>query len=171
MDWICAKHKDFLGKRSLSRSDSHARGPQATRRAAHRAALGRLPEGAQLTDQPEAPTPVPMVGHVSSSYFSACLGHSIALALVKGGRTRMGETLARSAGRRSSAQSDHKRPRLLRCGWRTPGSSSSTCKSPARGRAPAATRRERAGRAAPTAKRARRCGGRTGLLGARQPAR
>ena len=34
-----------------------------------------------------------MVGHVTSSYYSACLGRSIALALVKGGRARMGETV------------------------------------------------------------------------------
>ena len=34
-----------------------------------------------------------MLGHVSSSYHSACLGHSIALALVKGGRARQGQTV------------------------------------------------------------------------------
>ena len=52
-----------------------------------------LPEGGQIVDDPNAPLPVPMIGHVTSSYFSACLGHSIALALVKGGRSRMGETV------------------------------------------------------------------------------
>ena len=31
-----------------------------------------------------------MTGHVTSSYYSANLGHSIALALVKGGHSRMG---------------------------------------------------------------------------------
>jgi sarcosine oxidase, subunit alpha len=34
-----------------------------------------------------------MIGHVTSSYYSAALGHSIALALVKGGRNRIGETV------------------------------------------------------------------------------
>ncbi|UCH39060.1 MAG: hypothetical protein JSU67_12945, partial [Gammaproteobacteria bacterium] len=52
-----------------------------------------IPEGAQLVDDPGAPTPVPMIGHVSSSYYSACCGHSIAMALVKGGRGRMGEKI------------------------------------------------------------------------------
>ena len=33
------------------------------------------------------------LGHVSSSYFSATLGTSIALALVSGGRARAGQTL------------------------------------------------------------------------------
>jgi len=34
-----------------------------------------------------------MIGHVTSSYRSAALDRSIALALVKGGRARIGETL------------------------------------------------------------------------------
>ena len=33
------------------------------------------------------------IGHVTSSYFSASLGHSIALAMVAGGRARQGESL------------------------------------------------------------------------------
>ncbi len=37
--------------------------------------------------------PIPMCGHVTSSYLSACLGHPIALALVAGGRRRKGETI------------------------------------------------------------------------------
>jgi len=36
---------------------------------------------------------VPMLGHVTSSYFSACLKRSIALALVKDGARRMGKTV------------------------------------------------------------------------------
>ena len=39
------------------------------------------------------PGPVPMCGHVTSSYRSACLGHPIALALVAGGRKRRGDTI------------------------------------------------------------------------------
>ena len=34
-----------------------------------------------------------LVGHVTSSYFSAALGHPIALAMVAGGRARVGQTL------------------------------------------------------------------------------
>ena len=36
---------------------------------------------------------LPMCGHVTSSYFSACLGHPVALALVERGRARKGETI------------------------------------------------------------------------------
>jgi sarcosine oxidase subunit alpha len=52
-----------------------------------------LPEGAQLVADPAVAPPVPMLGHVTSSYMSAALGRSIALALVKDGRRRMGEAL------------------------------------------------------------------------------
>ena len=38
-----------------------------------------------------ARVPVPMLGHVTSSYRSAALGRTFALALVKGGRDRIGE--------------------------------------------------------------------------------
>jgi sarcosine oxidase subunit alpha len=34
-----------------------------------------------------------MVGHVTSSYFSACLGYSFALAVIKGGIERKGQSV------------------------------------------------------------------------------
>ncbi len=52
-----------------------------------------LPEGAQLVKEPRPKLPAKMQGHVTSSYLSAAMGHSFALAMVKGGRERMGETL------------------------------------------------------------------------------
>jgi sarcosine oxidase subunit alpha len=94
LGWALSKTKqDFIGKRSLYRPD--------TLREDRKQLVGLLtenlatviPEGAQLVIDPQAPLPVPMVGHVSSSYYSACCGHSIAMALVKGGRQRMGETV------------------------------------------------------------------------------
>ncbi len=90
---MLAKHKDFLGKRSLARSDCV--------REDRKQLVGLktvkpdlvLPEGAQLVDDPNVPKPVPMIGHVTSSYYSACLQRSIALALIKRGRQRMGEVV------------------------------------------------------------------------------
>ena len=41
-----------------------------------------------------ARVPVPMLGHVTSSYRSAALGRTFALALVKGGRDRIGERVS-----------------------------------------------------------------------------
>ena len=90
MDWIVSNGKDCIGKRSLSRQD--------TRRENRKQLVGLttvdptlvLPEGAQLLNEPAKEFPAPMVGHVTSSYFSPSLRHSIALALVKGGRSREG---------------------------------------------------------------------------------
>jgi sarcosine oxidase subunit alpha len=84
---------DFLGRRSLARSD--------TARADRKQLVGLLTEdpavvlseGAGITEAPVRRAPAPMVGHVTSSYWSANLGRSIALALVRGGRARLGETL------------------------------------------------------------------------------
>ncbi|MCT7656044.1 hypothetical protein MBH78_18340 [Oceanimonas sp. NS1] len=52
-----------------------------------------IPEGAQIVLDPNHPLPMPMVGHVSSSYYSANLGHNIAMGLVKDGLNRMGQTV------------------------------------------------------------------------------
>lgn len=95
MDWIVSKKKpDFIGKRSYSRPD--------TARTDRKQLVGLLvvgdatevlPEGAQITEVMRGTPPVPMLGHVTSSYYSACLGHSIAMALIKDGRARIGEEL------------------------------------------------------------------------------
>ena len=97
MNWLLSKDKDFLGKRSLTRPDCE--------RSDRKQWVGLLSldnktvlrEGAQLIDDPDVPRPVPMCGHVTSSYNSACLGHLIALALVAGGRARKGETIFAAA--------------------------------------------------------------------------
>jgi sarcosine oxidase, subunit alpha len=92
MAWIVSKQKaDFIGKRSHSRPD--------TARPDRKHLVGLLPvdpealltEGAQLVADPAVPPPVPMLGHVTSSYRSAALGRTFALALVKSGRDRIGE--------------------------------------------------------------------------------
>ena len=50
-----------------------------------------LEEGAQIVAEPDGH--VRPLGHVTSAYFSATLGRSIALAMVAGGRDRTGERL------------------------------------------------------------------------------
>jgi sarcosine oxidase subunit alpha len=88
---LVSREKDFLGRRSLARSD--------TARADRRQLVGVLPdnpeeilpEGAQLVAEPGATPPAAMIGHVTSSYSGARLGRSFALALVAGGRGRHGQ--------------------------------------------------------------------------------
>jgi sarcosine oxidase subunit alpha len=52
-----------------------------------------LPEGAQIVAEPRPMPPMEMIGHVTSSYYSANLGRSIALALIRSGQSRIGEAV------------------------------------------------------------------------------
>ncbi|WP_328807056.1 2Fe-2S iron-sulfur cluster-binding protein [Nocardiopsis coralli] len=102
MGWAVSKKKDdFLGKRSFTRAD--------TARTDRKQLVGLLPadpdlvlaEGAQVVEHPELPAPpVPMLGHVTSSYRSAVLERGFALALVEAGRDRIGDTVHATAGDR-----------------------------------------------------------------------
>jgi len=94
LGWALSKTKpDFIGKRSLSRPDTVRKDRKQLVGLLSEDQMTVIPEGAQLVNDPAAAIPLPMVGHVSSSYYSACCGHSIAMALVKGGHHRMGETV------------------------------------------------------------------------------
>ncbi len=88
---LVSKRKDFLGKRSLACSDVAK--PERKQLVGLRTEPADLvlPEGAQIVEQPHSSPPVSMIGHVTSAYWSASLGHAIALALVHDGRRRRGE--------------------------------------------------------------------------------
>ncbi len=88
MGWILSRKKDFIGRRSLARAGM--RDPMRKRLVGllTEDPASVLPEGAQILAAPPSGPPETMIGHVTSSYWSATLGRSIALALVKGGRDR-----------------------------------------------------------------------------------
>ena len=94
LDWAVSKKKpDFVGKRSLARPDIVAPGRKQLVGLLTDDPAEVLEEGAQIVADPRQPIPMTMIGHVTSSYWSETLGRSIALALVAGGKARMGETL------------------------------------------------------------------------------
>jgi sarcosine oxidase, subunit alpha len=94
LDWAVGKKKlDFVGKRSLARPDIVAPGRKQLVGLLTDDPNIVLEEGAQIVADPNQPVPMTMIGHVTSSYWSAALGRSIALALVAGGQGKMGETL------------------------------------------------------------------------------
>ncbi|MYF00545.1 MAG: FAD-dependent oxidoreductase [Gammaproteobacteria bacterium] len=93
MNWLLSKEKDFLGKRSLRRPDCLREDRKQLVGLLSSDQRTVLPEGTQLIEDIVRTEPVPMCGHVTSSYDSACLGHPVALALVAGGRARKDETL------------------------------------------------------------------------------
>ena len=94
MSWIVRKdNSDFLGRRSFRRAD--------TMRSDRKQLVGLLPvdpralipEGAQLVVEDTGRIPMPMVGHVTSSYRSAILDRTFALAMLERGHERHGETV------------------------------------------------------------------------------
>ncbi|MDQ6772618.1 MAG: ferredoxin, partial [Candidatus Dormibacteraeota bacterium] len=95
LGWAVSKKKpDFLGKRSLARPDMVRRGRKQLVGLLPLDPEALVPEGAQMIESARpGPPPVPMLGHVTSSYRSQALGRTFALALVRSGRERVGETL------------------------------------------------------------------------------
>ena len=98
MAWAVSKKKpDFIGKRSFSRAENQNPLRKQLVGLLPVDQVTRLPEGSQIVefcdDDALPPPPVPMLGHVTSSYRSAELGRTFALALVKAGQSRIGETL------------------------------------------------------------------------------
>jgi len=93
MPWAVSLKKpfSFIGKRSFTRSD--------TARPDRKQLVGLLTddpeivltEGAQIIESTDVKPPVPMLGHVTSSYFSPELGRSIAMAVVRDGIRRRSE--------------------------------------------------------------------------------
>ena len=97
-NWIIGKNKkDFIGKRSLSRSD--------TAREDRKQLVGVIPldksqfieEGQHVVECESLPskinTPIEYLGHISSSYHSPNLNHCISMAMIKSGNKLMGQKL------------------------------------------------------------------------------
>jgi len=94
LGWAIGKNKpDFVGKRSLQRPAMLS--PERRQLVGLSTADPKvvLEEGAQVMALEHSPRPSRPLGHVTSSYHSAVLERSIAMALVAGGRARMGQTL------------------------------------------------------------------------------
>jgi sarcosine oxidase subunit alpha len=92
---------DFVGKRSLARNDLVADGRKQLVGLLTLDPDLVLDEGAQIIDDRTTPIPIPMLGHVTSSYMSPNAardddggdGRSIALAVIANGRARTGTRL------------------------------------------------------------------------------
>ena len=99
LDFAISKKKDdFIGKRGMERS--------WMTRADRKQLVGVLtedpdlvlPDGCPAVERLSAKPPTAALGHVTSTYWSPTLGRSIAFALVKGGRARLGETILFNTG-------------------------------------------------------------------------
>ena len=81
----------FLGKRSLARKDTVKENRKQLVGLKTTDAKTVAPEGSQIVLDPNQKIPMTMVGHVTSSYYSAVLERSIAMAVIKGGLDKMGD--------------------------------------------------------------------------------
>lgn len=94
MGWIVSKKKpDFIGKRGLQRPALMASGRKQLVGLTPEDPSVVLDEGAQLIANGAPRPPEPMLGHVTSSYWSAELGRGFAMGLLVDGRARYRERL------------------------------------------------------------------------------
>ena len=93
MAWAVSLKKpfSFIGKRSLSRSDTALSDRKQLVGLLTDDPETVLTEGAQIIESAEIKLPMPMLGHVTSSYYSPELGRSIAMAVVREGIGRRSE--------------------------------------------------------------------------------
>lgn len=99
LSWAVSKKKrDFVGKRSLVRPDMLRPDRKQLVGLLTRDPKVLLEEGAQVLASARSQ---PSLGHVTSAYESATLGRSIALALVAGGRARIGQMIVVPLGERT----------------------------------------------------------------------
>lgn len=91
LGWAVAKKKkDFVGMRSLKRKDLVNGVRKQLVGLLTEDPLTVLAEGSQIVINPKQPKPMKMLGHVTSSYWSECLGKSIAMAVIEDGFNLMG---------------------------------------------------------------------------------
>jgi sarcosine oxidase subunit alpha len=94
LTWAIGKNKsDFVGKRSLDRASMRSADRKQLVGLRTKDPRTVLEEGAQVAAKARQKPPMELIGHVTSSYGSSVLEHSIALAMIAGGRTRLGQTL------------------------------------------------------------------------------
>lgn len=95
MGWCVSNQKpfSFIGKRGMNRADCTRENRKQLVGLKTKDPKQVIPEGAQAVLDPNAPVPMPMEGHVTSSYWSETLGHSIAMGFIKNGLNKMGDTV------------------------------------------------------------------------------
>jgi sarcosine oxidase subunit alpha len=94
LSWAVGKNKtDFVGMRSLRRPSMLRTDRKQIVGLKPKDGRTVLEEGAQVAERPAQRPPMQLIGHITSAYGESTLGHPIALAMVAGGRARMGQTL------------------------------------------------------------------------------
>ncbi|WP_419812880.1 sarcosine oxidase subunit alpha family protein [Bacterioplanoides sp.] len=95
MSWAVSMKKpfSFIGKRGMNRSDPLRDNRKQLVGIKPKDPKAVLVEGAAAVNSRQYKVPAEILGHITSSYYSAVMGHSIALGMIKNGFNRMGETV------------------------------------------------------------------------------
>ncbi|MFK7942998.1 MAG: 2Fe-2S iron-sulfur cluster-binding protein [Paracoccaceae bacterium] len=94
LGWAVSKKKaDFIGKRAQERADLTRRGRKQLVGLRTENPADILPDGAHAVKRVREHVAMTTIGHVTSTYFSPTLGHSIAMGLIDDGLARRGEWL------------------------------------------------------------------------------
>ena len=102
--------KDFLGKRSLTRSDTIRKDRKQLVGIIPSNKADKLEEGQHIILDKEIKSPVPMLGHITSCYHSSTLGHDFALAVIKNGHSMIGTKAYASTSSMSTTGVDIVKP-------------------------------------------------------------
>ena len=87
------KKPDFIGKRAQERADLVRNGRKQLVGLRTEDPQTVLPDGIHAVKRVYEEIPMKTIGHVTSTYYSPSLGHSIAMGLVEDGLSRQGEWL------------------------------------------------------------------------------
>lgn len=94
LGWAVSKKKpDFIGKRAQERADLVRNGRKQLVGLRTENPQTVLPDGIHAVKRVYEEIPMKTIGHVTSTYYSPSLGHSIAMGLVEDGLSRQGEWL------------------------------------------------------------------------------
>ncbi len=94
LNWAVSKKKaDYLGKRALDLPHLKAENRKELVGLLTEDPNEVLPDGAYAVSKVSEKLPMDMIGQVTSTYWSPTLNRSIAMALVKKGRAKMGEKI------------------------------------------------------------------------------
>jgi sarcosine oxidase subunit alpha len=93
MDWIVSKKKDFIGRRSFSRSDTAREGRHQLVGLLPLDSKTLLPEGSYIVNEGDGRKEGKLshIGYVTSSYSSSALSRTFALAMIADGRNQIGK--------------------------------------------------------------------------------
>ncbi len=93
LEGLVSKKKDFIGKRSLSKTAFVATDRQKVVGVVPLDKKTSIPEGSYIVKDPNVKLPIPKLGHVSASCWSVEYDNPFSLAIIKDGKNMIGQKL------------------------------------------------------------------------------